>query len=270
MTMSKNFLSEIIDNKLEEIRERRNINPEHVLISRLDRVRPPRSLYKALRTVNTVGVIAEVKRRSPSKGDLNTTLDPVWMARVYQNARASAISVLTDEKYFGGSLDDLQSVSSQVGIPVLRKDFILDEYQVVESRANGADAILLIVRALTGDKLACLINAASELGMDALVEVHDEEDVDLALASGARLIGINNRDLESFHTTIEVTQRLAPYIRDRTDSEVLVISESGIFSRSDVESVQAAGADAVLVGEALVVSGDPAKKIEELRGERRG
>ncbi len=269
MTTSKNFLSKIIDNKLEEIRERRSTNPEHVLISKLDKVSPPRSLYKSLSTVNTVGVIAEVKRRSPSKGDLNTSLDPVSIAHVYQKAGASAISVLTDEKYFGGSIDDLQSVSSQVSIPVLRKDFILDEYQVIESRANGADAILLIVRSLTGEKLTALINTASELGMDALVEVHDEEDVDLALASGARLIGINNRDLESFHTTIEVTQRLAPYIRDRADSEVLVISESGIFSRTDVESVQAVGANAVLVGEALVVSGDPAKKIEELKGERR-
>ena len=204
-------------------------------------------------------MIAEVKKASPSKGLIRADFDPEAIARSYESAGASAISVLTDEKFFQGSLDYLKLVKRTVSLPVLRKDFIIDAYQVFEARTAGADAILLIVAALPHDSLTALMNCASELGMDQLVEVHDESELETALEVGAPLIGINNRNLRTFEVTLDTTARLLPMIpRAKT------VSESGIFTRRDMVSLGAMGVDAVLIGEALMRQDDIQAKLAEL------
>lgn len=219
----------------------------------------PRSLQEALRG-DEISIIAEIKRTSPLKGPLNPDLDASSLARAYARGGAAAVSVLTEPDYFHGSLADLHAARSS-GLPLLRKDFVLDPVQVVEARAAGADGVLLIVRIL-GEALRDLLEHVDALGMDALVEVYDERDVEIALAAGARLIGINNRDLETFEVDPERTPKLAA----RLPSEVVVIALSGVSTRAEVESLADAGAAAVLVGESLVTAPDPAAKLRELRG----
>ncbi len=221
---------------------------------------PPRPVLDPMRRHSRVGVIAEVKRRSPGAGEIDLALDPVALSAEYEGAGAMAVSVLTDGPWFGGSLDDLGAVRGAGAIPVLRKDFVIDPLQVYEGRAAGADLVLLIVRILDRVMLADLRAMIHELGMTALVEAHDEWEVETALESGAALVGVNNRDLTVFRTDLAVTERLARYL----PGDVLLVSESGIRGRADVERVAAAGADAVLVGEALVRSGEPGRLVEEL------
>ena len=221
---------------------------------------PPRPVLDPLRRRSQVGVIAEVKRRSPGAGEIDLALDPVALSAEYEGAGAMAVSVLTDGPWFGGSLDDLGAVRSAGAIPVLRKDFVIDPLQVYEGRAAGADLVLLIVRILDRVMLADLRAMIHDLGMTALVEAHDEWEVETALESGAALVGVNNRDLTVFRTDLAVTERLARYL----PGDVLLVSESGIRSRADVERVAGAGADAVLVGEALVRSGEPGRLVEEM------
>ena len=221
---------------------------------------PPRPVLEPLRQRSRVGVIAEVKRRSPGAGAIDPGLDPVALSAEYQDGGAMAVSVLTDGPWFGGSLDDLRAVRKAGTVPVLRKDFVIDPLQVYEGSAAGADLMLLIVRILDPVLLAELRSMIHDLGMTALVEVHDEWEVEAALRSGAALVGVNNRDLTVFRTDLGVTERLA---RD-LPGDVLLVSESGIRSRADVERVAAAGADAVLVGEAAVRSGAPGRLVEEL------
>ncbi len=222
-----------------------------------------------------VRLIAEVKKASPSRGVICPNFDPIELARTYAQNGASAISVLTEERYFGGSLEHLSAISQEmerlgVGgveldqkeriIPVLRKDFIFDPYQVYESRAYGAAALLLIVAILSDSQLAELLALSHELGMKCLVEVHDEAEMERAVMSGAQIIGINNRDLRTFTIDLETTRRLRPLIpQDR-----IVVSESGIKDRGDVQKLQQWGVDAMLVGEALVAAGDVAEKVREL------
>jgi indole-3-glycerol phosphate synthase len=222
---------------------------------------PPRGFARAL-TGRDVALIAEIKRASPISGDLNRDLNPRALADSYARGGAAAISVLTEPDFFAGSLDDLQA-AAEVNLPVLRKDFILDPIQVLESRAWGADAVLLIVRAL-GNELGSLHRAITALGMDALVEVHDESDLDRALGIDAGLIGINNRDLETFEVDHQRTATLAPMIPDCR----LVVALSGISDPAAVRAAGSAGAHAVLVGEALVTAADPAAAIAELAGSR--
>lgn len=198
-------------------------------------------------------LIAEVKRRSPSAGAISQSLNPVAHARHYAAAGASAISVLTDGPYFGGSLDDLRVVAEAVDVPCLRKDFILDELQILEARAAGASAVLLIVRALTPLRLSELLRATQAAGLEALVEVHDARELDIALASGARIIGINSRNLDDFRIDIAAAWAL---IR-RIPSDRLAIAESGMASAEDVARAADAGADGVLIGTALSSSPDP-------------
>lgn len=211
-----------------------------------------------------ISLIAEFKRRSPSRGPLAEGADPARAARVYEEAGASALSVLTDGEFFGGSLSDLGAARSAAGLPTLRKDFIIDACQIAESAGpEGPDAVLLIAAALGEEQLRSLRELGERCGQAALVEVHDARELDRALASGARLVGINNRDLRTFEVSLETTLRLRP----RVPAGTLVVAESGIGTRADVVRLREAGVDAMLVGEALMTAGDPAAKIRELLGE---
>lgn len=218
-----------------------------------------RSLGEALKG-DGLSVIAEVKRRSPSRGHLAEIADPAAQANKYLGA--AAISVLTEPVHFSGSEDDLERVAAAVTIPVLRKDFILDPIQVPETAAMGADALLLIVGALTDQELIGLLDATAEFGLEALVEVHDETEAKRALAAGAEVVGVNNRNLSTFEVDLTTAETLAPILADAP----VRVAESGINGREEAVRMKAAGYDAILVGEALVRSDDPARFIEELKG----
>lgn len=217
----------------------------------------------ALCSDDGVGVIAEVKRTSPSAGVIRTDLDPKELAKSYVFGGVSAISVLTDYEFFGGSSSDLERVRESVDVPVLRKDFIIDELQVLESRRMEADAILLILAVITQDKAKKLMYVADCLDMDCLVEVHTVEEFERAIDLGAQLIGINNRDLRTFKTDLSTTMRVLETVE--IPKGVIVVSESGISSRRHVEMLANAGVDAVLVGEALVRSDRPASLLAQMR-----
>ena len=229
------------------------------------RSRPaPLSLRAALAGPE-MSVIAEIKRASPSRGTFPVDVDPANVASDYISGGAAAISVLTDEPFFQGSLGDLEVTAgvARAGarpVPILRKDFVVDPYQIVEARAHGADAVLLIVAALDDALLADLLGAAAPMEMDALVEVHDEREMERAAAAGANLVGINNRDLRNFVVDLSVSERLAPIAPDHA----VIVAESGIFGPGDVKRLHDAGAHAVLVGERLVTAPDRAAAIEAL------
>lgn len=222
------------------------------LRSRAEEAEPARGFAAALRRPAEVRLLAEVKRRSPSAGEIRPGADPVEVARAYEAGGAAAVSVLTDREFFGGELDFLRRVRAEVGVPALRKDFLIDPLQLWEARAAGADAVLLIVRILDDALLRDLLALSGELGMDALVEVHDGRELDRALAAGAGVVGINNRDLGSFRTELELSLRLAPEV----PAEVTLVAESGIRTPEDVDRLGAAGVDAVLVGESLMRQDD--------------
>jgi len=254
-------LARILEHKRTEVAEAQARVPFALLERQLPDSPPVRSLAQALRRGDgSVAVIAEVKKASPSKGIIRESFDPAAIADVYARNGASAISVLTDERYFQGHLDYLRAIRQRVSVPVLRKDFIISRYQVLEARVAGADAVLLIVAALQDDTLSDLLAYAHELGMDALVEVHTEEELQRALRAGAVIIGINNRDLSTFHTMLEVTERLAPLV----PPDRLCVSESGIENAEDVSRVARAGAHAVLVGESLMRADDIGAKLRDL------
>ncbi len=210
-------------------------------------------------------MIAEVKRSSPSKGLIREDFDPVEIAGLYAKNGASAVSVLTERKFFEGRPAYVPQIRKAVNLPLLRKDFIIDAYQVSETRVLGADALLLIARLLEAGELLEFIGFASELGLAALVEVHDESDVEKALSAGARVVGINNRDLETFRTDLEVSTRLARLVPEG----VTIVSESGINSRQDIERLMEAGIHSFLVGESLMREPDIGKKLRELLGQDR-
>jgi indole-3-glycerol phosphate synthase len=224
---------------------------------------PARPFEPALRRPGATALIAEVKRASPSRGVLNRDFSPVEQARLYARNGAAAISCLTEEHRFLADPADLARIHAAVDIPVLRKDFLFDRWQVPESRAMGADAVLLIATSLEVPLLADLLSAADELGLGHIVEVHDEADAERALSVPCRVIGINNRDLRTFDVSLETTRRLASLIRAERPNAVIV-SESGIFSADDVRSVRGWGADAVLVGEALMTAGDVPAAVRAL------
>ena len=226
-------------------------------------VDPPRDPMPHLRAPGS-SVIAEVKRRSPSKGALADIPDPAELARAYAAGGAAAISVLTEERRFGGSLADLRAVRAAVDVPLLRKDFVVDPYQVVEARAAGADLLLLIVAALDDDTLHRLHDQARELGLTVLVEVHDEAETERAVALGAELVGVNARNLKTLEIHDDTFGRLAPLVPD----DRVKVAESGIFSADDVKRFVAEGARAVLVGEALVKDGDPERAVAQMTGIR--
>jgi indole-3-glycerol phosphate synthase len=233
-------------------------------ICQLDESAPaPPSFPAALAAGGDVAIIAEIKKASPSKGLIRADFDPVAIAEVYEANGASAISVLTDEKYFQGCADYLTQVSNVVDIPVLRKDFVIDTYQIYEARAIGAAALLLITAILEPEQLGEYRELCDEIGLDALIEVHTQEEVAIALESGAEIIGINNRDLHTFETDLNTTTDLI----DRIPEEVLVVTESGIHSREDVVRLRDAGVNALLVGECLMREPDIGRKLRELLGE---
>jgi len=219
----------------------------------------PKDFFAALSGPD-LRIIAEVKKASPSKGVIRPDFDPLAMAFAYEKNNAAAISVLTEENFFLGKLDYIKLIKDHVKIPVLRKDFILDEIEVYESRAIGADAILLIVAILEEKRLGELISLTEDLSMTPLVEVHDREELEVAIKVGARLIGINNRDLKTFKTNIKTTGELAPLVpHDR-----VMVSESGINTVEDIKKIRAAGVNAFLIGEALAREKDVGKKLREL------
>ena len=256
------ILERIVVDKRAEVAARKAAAPRAVLERRCAALPVPRDFEAALRPAGApVALIAEVKRASPSRGVLAANLDPVALAADYARHGADAISVLTDEKYFQGHLDLLGAIRPRVTVPLLRKDFTIDEWQLWESRAAGADAVLLIVSILDGALLADLLAAAKGLGLAALVEAHTATEVDKALGAGCRILGINNRDLATFETRIETTLALLPLIPPGP----IVISESGFFTGEQVRRVAQAGAGAVLVGEALVRTEQRAAKIRELK-----
>jgi len=255
-------LDEIVANKRGELERLRGEAPQVRLEAACRGLAPALPFEAALRPAAParVRLIAEVKKASPSKGTLNAALDPVAQARLYAGAGAAAISVLTDRKYFRGALEDLVAVRAAVAVPLLRKEFILEEYQLWESRAAGADAVLLIVAALDPSELRDLQDAAKGIGLATLVEVHTAAELDRALALGAPVIGVNNRNLQTLETSLEPSLALLP----RIPPTLTAVSESGIFTRADVESVVEAGARAVLVGEGLVRASDVPAKVREL------
>jgi indole-3-glycerol phosphate synthase len=222
---------------------------------------PPRDFAQALSGPG-LALIAEIKRASPSAGDIAPDVDPVAQARAYQDGGAAAISVLTEPDHFKGSLEDLRAVREAVAVPVLRKDFICDPLQVWEARAAGADAVLLIVAALTQRELVALADLAETLGMSALVETHDTDEVARAVDGGARILGINTRNL----ATLEVDPATVEKVRASVPDGVTMVGESGVSSRADVQAMESAGMDAVLVGELLMRARDPAAKVRELLG----
>jgi indole-3-glycerol phosphate synthase len=224
----------------------------------------PHALKRALKKTSRLNIIAEFKRRSPSKGLIREGADPIAIARAYELGGAAAISVLTEEDHFAGSLADLNSVRSVTALPLLRKDFIFDEYQVYESAAAGADALLLIVAALDDDLLVRLRTLAEdELGLDALVEVHTSEEMKRALATGAKLIGINNRNLHSFEVSLATSEQLASEAPD----DVILISESGLNTASDLRRLATHGFSGFLIGETLMRADDPSQALRSLLGE---
>lgn len=223
---------------------------------------PPVRDFRTTLAATGVSLIAEIKRASPSRGDLDSSLDPAALASTYERGGARALSVLTEPDFFKGSADDLRSAREATSLPVLWKDFVIDEVQVAQARASGADAVLLIVRILSDDELRSLIARIRDVGMCPLVEVFDEADLERALGAGADVIGVNHRDLETFEEDTTATKRLRPLVPDG----VVVVAESAISSRADVEQLQAIGVDAILVGEALVRARDREAKIRELLG----
>ncbi len=244
-------LHEIAEKVRERLEARMQRVPLAEHVARLKDTPPPRDLVRALTARPGVALIAEVKRASPSKGVIAPKLDAAQTALDYQEAGAAAISVLTEPDYFMGSLDDLVAARARVSVPVLRKDFVVDGYQLVEARAHGADAALLIVRLLEGSQLRRLVGAARSLGLTALVEVRDEREVELAVAAGATLVGINNRDLATLSVDLETTARVARAV----PPEIVLVSESGVETPDDVKRLAPLGVRAVLVGTALAKGG---------------
>lgn len=269
MSTKMSFLDEILVHKRDEIARERAARPLAEIRAAAEVAPRPLDFIAALRhAVARPALIAEIKQRSPSRGLLASGFDPIRLARIYRENGAACISVLTDEKYFGGSLAQLIGVRSQgSGIPLLRKDFVCDPYQVFQARAAGADAVLLIVAALSMEQLRDLHALARSLGMAALVEVHAEAELETALACQPTLVGINNRDLHTFRVDLATTERLARQI----PPDICVVAESGIHSPADLARLAmiprpggALGVDAILVGEALVTAADVAAQVRSL------
>lgn len=261
------ILDKILQSKIVEVKSRKAAQPMDELMRRTKDMPHALDFAGALKQ-NAIGlpaVIAEVKKASPSKGLIRSDFDPASIALAYESAGASAVSVLTDSEFFQGSLDYLSLVKKTISLPVLRKDFVIDEYQLWEARAAGADAVLLIVAALEKSMLRNLMAVAGGIGLQCLVEVHDEFEMDVAMSVGARIIGINNRNLQTFEVSLDTTSRLLRNAKN-VKQDAQIVSESGIFTREDMQKLGHMGVDAVLIGEALMREHDIAAKLRELIG----
>ena len=256
------ILDEIVAHKRTEVATQQTLVPLTQLQDQIERVEKPRDFRGALRNGN-ISLIAEIKRASPSKGDLLPDLDPVGLAALYEKSGVRAISVLTDQKYFKGSIGDLAAVRKNVKIPCLRKEFIIDPYQVYESRAAGSDAILLIVRILSDDELVRFKTLAESLDMAVLVETHTAGEIERAVTAGAHIIGINNRNLDTLEIDINTTFSL----KKKVSGGNILVSESGIHTAAEVKALDDGGVDAILVGESLLTSRDIAAQIRQLLSE---
>ncbi|HVV16625.1 MAG TPA: indole-3-glycerol phosphate synthase TrpC [Polyangia bacterium] len=256
------ILDDILARTRADLESRRAGRPLASVEAAAAQMPPARSLARALRQPGAITCIAEFKRRSPSAGWIAEGADPAAMARAYAAGGARAMSVLTDGPFFGGNLADLGAARAACPLPVLRKDFVVDRYQIVEARAAGADAVLLIVAALDDPTLRALLAASAEAGLDALVEAHDAAEVARALDAGATIVGINNRDLRTF----TVDRELAVRLRAGVPADRIVVAESGIRDAADVARLRAAGVDAMLVGETLMRAPDPAAALKALAG----
>ena len=265
MAEHTDVLRRILAHKAGEVTERAERVSLRELGRRLEQAAPVRPFAQALREAigaGRAGVIAEVKKASPSAGVIRAHFDPAAIARSYEAGGAACLSVLTDREFFQGADEYLVAARAACGLPVLRKDFVIDEYQVYEARAIGADCVLLIVAALGDAQLRELAGLAAHLDMDVLVEVHDEEELDRALAVDAPLIGVNNRDLRTFRTDLETTLRL----RALVPADRLLVTESGVHTREDVARLRAGGVHAFLVGEAFMRAPEPGEKLQKLFG----
>lgn len=263
MSATPTILKKIIARKWQEVAARREQVSLSQLESRASEQEPPRGFTAAMQTCASQGraaVIAEVKKASPSKGVIREDFQPAQIARSYQQGGAACLSVLTDIDFFMGSDDYLQQARAACDLPVIRKDFMVDSYQVVEARALGADCILLIVAALDDGQMRELDQTARELGLDVLVEVHDRAELERALELDNLLVGINNRDLHSFETSLQTTYGLLPHI----PAERMVVTESGIHTRDDVAAMQAHGVNGFLVGEAFMRAAEPGERLAEM------
>lgn len=256
------ILTQIVEHKRQEVALAKEVRPLEVLKERAKTLKPRRDFRGAIARPHHLNLIAEIKQASPSAGMIRAEVDPVQIAQIYQAAGAQALSVLTDERFFGGHLGYLAQVQAVTGLPALRKDFLIDLYQVYESAVAGADAILLIADLLSGEELRSFLATAGELGLAALVEVHSEEDLQKALAAEAAIIGINNRDLHTFKVDRETTARLIRHVpKDR-----LVVAESGLRTHEDILYVKSLGAHAVLIGEVFMAAPDIRAKVREVMG----
>jgi indole-3-glycerol phosphate synthase len=256
------ILDKIVATKRQEIAAAKATMPESALRELVAAASPPRDFFSPLATGGAIKLIAEVKKASPSKGIIRADFQPVAIAQTYEAHGATCLSVLTDEVYFQGSLNYLREVRAAVGIPVLRKDFILDTYQLYQARAAGADAVLLIAECLDDCDLRKLHNEAVALGMAPLVELYDAENLQRVFDAGATLIGVNNRNLHTFEVDLEHTLR----IRDRVPDQCVLVAESGIRTYEDVKRMQEAGVDAMLVGESLMAQPDIGAAVDALLG----
>ncbi|MCD5391035.1 indole-3-glycerol phosphate synthase TrpC [candidate division NPL-UPA2 bacterium] len=257
-----NFLEEILKHKRIEVEAKKKKLGLADLKSKLSDAPQSRSFKEAISKSDKVNLIAEIKRASPSAGLIRKDFDPVKIAKVYQEAGATAISILTDEKFFRGHIDFLSQVREVVSVPLLRKDFIIDEYQIYESRTYGADALLLIASILSKEEMTKFLSLSHDLGMDCIVEVHNEEELERVLETPAEIIGINNRDLSTFQIDLFTTQHLRKLI----PADKIIVAQSGIQSREDVQLLAKEKIDAILVGESLLRSKDIREKMEELVG----
>jgi indole-3-glycerol phosphate synthase len=257
------ILSRILNDKKKEVAASKRVTSEKLLRRTVAALPHKKSSFeKALRGKKGVAVIAEIKRRSPSRGLLVRNFDPARIARQYKKGGAAALSVLTDKKYFGGAPEFIRRAKQASKLPVLRKDFIIDEYQVYESRLLGADAILLIAAALSEGKMRSLYKTATKLGLDTLFEVHDAAELSKTLKLRPRLLGVNNRDLRTFKVDLAVSEKLSK----RVPKSALFVSESGIRDAADMKRLRAFGAKAALVGESLVTQKDPGAALKTLLG----
>jgi len=261
LRIRKTYLDDIIIYKKKELEERKAKVPYNALKMQIRHLKQPKD-FKAALKADGVRIIAEIKKASPSKGIIREDFDHIEIAETYEKAGAAAISVLTDSNFFKGDIEYLSQARQVVDIPLLRKDFIIDEYQVVEAKVYGADAILLIATVLKEDELKYLYDLSRSLGMEVLVEVHDKKDLKKTLKVGADIIGINNRDLKKFKTDIQTTVELAKLIPD----DKIIVSESGINSFGDIKMLAQGGADAFLIGEAFMRESDYGAKVKEFLG----